>query len=196
MHTPIVCCISFKSKENERKNYFDSSLVPTCLKGQSHKIFDPRLFLPIKSPKVTDYHPKIFSNLVSTLPRYICCIAESRDSALYRIARGRLRAVPHSAESTRKFCIEFHVVLSSGCCHLGVVIWVLSSVCCHLCVVIWVLSSGCCHLGVVIWVLTSGCCHLGAVIWVLTSGCCHLGVVIWVLSSGCCHLGCCHLGIL
>jgi hypothetical protein len=22
MHTPVVCCISFKRKENERKNYF------------------------------------------------------------------------------------------------------------------------------------------------------------------------------
>jgi hypothetical protein len=33
MRTPVVCCIPFKSKENERKNYFDpvtaSSLVPT-----------------------------------------------------------------------------------------------------------------------------------------------------------------------
>jgi hypothetical protein len=39
------------------------------LKGQSHEIFDPRFFSPSKSPYVTDYHPKIFSNSVSISPR-------------------------------------------------------------------------------------------------------------------------------
>jgi hypothetical protein len=34
----------------------------TLLKGQSHEIFDPLFFSPIKSPYVTDYHPKIFLN--------------------------------------------------------------------------------------------------------------------------------------
>jgi hypothetical protein len=40
------------------------------LKRQSHEILDPRFFSPIKSPYVTDYQPKIFSNSVSISPRY------------------------------------------------------------------------------------------------------------------------------
>jgi hypothetical protein len=65
------------------------------LKGQSHKIFDPWFFSPIKSSKVSDYHPKIVLNLVSISLRYryrecvdsaLCRIAESRNSALCRIA--------------------------------------------------------------------------------------------------------------
>jgi hypothetical protein len=56
------------------------------LKGQSREIFDSRFFSRINSPWVTDYHPKIFTNLVSILQRYsqicvdsaLCCIARSR----------------------------------------------------------------------------------------------------------------------
>jgi hypothetical protein len=45
-------------------------VVRGSLKGQSHEIFDPRFFSPIKPPYVTNYLPKIFLNSVSISPRY------------------------------------------------------------------------------------------------------------------------------
>jgi hypothetical protein len=49
----------------------------TALKGQYLEIFDPQLFLPSNPPWDTDYHPKIFLNLVSISPRYlqICVVS-------------------------------------------------------------------------------------------------------------------------
>jgi hypothetical protein len=59
-----------KAEESYRNNELCVGITSLCLKGQSQEIFDPRFFSPIKSPEVTDYHPKIFSNLVSILQKY------------------------------------------------------------------------------------------------------------------------------
>jgi hypothetical protein len=53
-------------------------------RGQCREIYDPKFFSQINSPWVTDYHPKIFSNLVSMLPKYSGILV---DSVLCDIAR-------------------------------------------------------------------------------------------------------------
>jgi hypothetical protein len=72
------------------------------LKGQSHEIFDPQFCSPSTLPRFifTDYHPKIFSNLVLISHRFLrICV----DSTLCGIEGSQLCAVPHSVGSIRKF---------------------------------------------------------------------------------------------
>jgi hypothetical protein len=61
----------------------------SSLKGQSHEIFDPRFFSPIKSPYVTDYHPKIFSNSVLISPRYREFVSTPRRTYLHIVCKIR-----------------------------------------------------------------------------------------------------------
>jgi hypothetical protein len=77
------------------------------LKGQSNEIFDPRFF----------HQSSLLRSLIIILKYFRIWFRFRRniyvESALCRIAQSRLRAVPHSVESTRKFFIEFHVELHS-----------------------------------------------------------------------------------
>jgi hypothetical protein len=88
----------------------------TLLKGQSHNIFDLS-FLSNCTPGSPDSWATLILHIDSILQSnlmmkidsaqcrnsVLCGIAQSRDSLLCGIVRGRLPAVPHSAESARKF---------------------------------------------------------------------------------------------
>jgi hypothetical protein len=70
------------------------------LKGQSHEVFDPRILSLNCTPGSPDSWATTVLHIDSNSRRYS---TTKIDSALCLIGRSRLTAVPHSAESTRKF---------------------------------------------------------------------------------------------
>jgi hypothetical protein len=80
------------------------------LRGQSHEIFDPRLFSLNCTPGSPDSWTKTVLHIPIPIRGDIRSNSTTKiDFLLYRIARSRLPSVPHSAESTRKFLLEFHI---------------------------------------------------------------------------------------
>ena len=85
----------------------------TLLKEQSNEIFDPQFFSSFELVWATDQWVKIFSNLVSFLPRYSKFSIEKTDYAQYHTARSQTKISSQNISAKMKIVALFQHNLNS-----------------------------------------------------------------------------------